>query len=53
MMSDADEKLLSGKAWHEFCDELKAVGDVIIGADSSEDTRERTDGFRYLTRLLS
>ena len=52
-MSEAADKLLSGRAWHEFCDELKTVGDVILGADFPQDSRERTEGFRYLTRLLA
>ena len=52
-MSDAADRLLSGNAWHDFCDRLKGVGDTIIGDDFPTDPRERTEGFRYLTRLLS
>lgn len=52
-MSDADDQLLSGNAWHEFCDRLKGVGDKITGEGFPQEVRERTEGFRYLTRLLS
>ena len=52
-MSDAADRLLSGDAWHDFCDRLKAAGDTILGDDFPEGARERTEGFRYLTRLLS
>jgi len=52
-MSDSANTLLSGQAWHTFCDRLKAVGDRIIGEGFPDDPRDRTEGFRYLTRLLS
>ena len=52
-MSDAEDKLLSGESWHEFCDRLKGVGDLILGDEFPQARRERTEGFRYLPRLLS
>ena len=52
-MSDSADRVLSGRAWHDFCDRLKATGDTIIGEGFTDDPRERTEGFRYLTRLLS
>lgn len=52
-MSDAAERLLSGTAWHDFCDRLKGVGDTILGDGFPDGSRERSEGFRYLTRLLS
>ena len=51
-MDDA-KRLLSGEVWHDFCDRLKATGDAIIGEGFPESSRERTEGFRYLTRMLS
>ena len=50
---DEAKRLLSGNAWHDFCDRLKATGDHIMGEEFSDDPRERTEGFRYLTRMLS
>ena len=52
-MSDAADNLLSGRAWHDFCDRLRGVGDTIIGEGFPQQPRDRTEGFRYLTRLLS
>jgi hypothetical protein len=52
-MSDDADRLLGGEAWHDFCDRLKGVGDTILGPEFPDDPRQRTEGFRYLTRLLS
>lgn len=52
-MSDDADRLLSGQAWHDFCDRLKGVGDTILGEGFPSGSRERTEGFRYLTRLTS
>jgi hypothetical protein len=52
-MSDDADRLLSGRAWHDFCDRLKDAGDTILGDDFPDEPRERAEGFRSLTRLLS
>lgn len=51
MDKDAD-RLLTGEAWREWCDRLKAVGDAILESDFPSDERTRTEGYRALTRLL-
>jgi hypothetical protein len=51
MDEDAD-RLLTGEAWREWCDRLKAAGDRILESDFPDDERTRTEGYRALTRLL-
>jgi len=51
MDEDAD-RLLTGEAWREWCDRLKAAGDQILESDFPDDERSRTEGYRALTRLL-
>jgi hypothetical protein len=51
MDEDAD-RLLTGEAWREWCDRLKAAGDRILEPDFPGDERARTEGYRALTRLL-
>ncbi len=46
------EKLVSGKAWEEFCDVLKAAGEIVLDDDNPSDPQTRAEGFRYLTRLI-
>ncbi len=41
----------SGQAWSDFCDQLKAAGDIILGGDAPADPLIRAEGFRYLSRL--
>ena len=43
------EAAVSGRAWEEFCDGLKAAGQLIV--DHSTDDLDRIEGFRYLARL--
>ena len=53
-MTDQDsERLMSGEAWRDFCDRLKAAGDRILEDDFPEDERTRAEGYRGLLRLLS
>ncbi len=47
-MSDA---VTSGKAWADFCDQLKAAGDIVLADNAPDDLLSRTEGFRYLSRL--
>ena len=47
-MNDA---VTSGKAWRDFCDELKSAGDIILADDAPDDPHLRAEGFRYLSRL--
>jgi len=53
-MTDTDsDRLMSGEAWQEFCDRLRAAGDRILEPDFPDDERTRTEGFRSLLRLLN
>ncbi len=45
------ERVMSGKTWEEFCDTLKAAGNVILAEGSPTDPLDRSEGFRYLSRL--
>ena len=49
---DRDEihdKVVSGEAWSEFCDALKAAGDLV--QERSTCDLDRIEGYRYLSRL--
>jgi hypothetical protein len=46
------ERLVSGAAWREWCDRLKAVGERIAGDDFPQAGRDRAEGVRWLTRLI-
>lgn len=48
----AEERLMSGEAWAEFCDRMKAAGERILGDEFPGSPRERAEGYRYLTRLM-
>lgn len=48
----ASESIITGRAWEEFCDTLKAAGGSVLGFDSPDDPFTRTEGFRYLSRLV-
>jgi len=47
------ERLMSGEAWRDFCDRLKATGERILEPDFPNDERTRAEGFRNLLRLLN
>ena len=52
--SDADihaERIVSGKAWEEFCDQLKLAGNVLKYPGAPRDPFSQAEGMRYLTRL--
>jgi hypothetical protein len=46
-----EQRIASGKAWSEFCDDLKAAGHVILSSGTPDDPLNRAEGLRYLTRL--
>ncbi len=48
-MDDELDAAVSGRAWADFCDSLKAAGQLIV--DHSSDDLDRLEGFRYLSRL--
>jgi hypothetical protein len=50
-MSDAEQRVLSGQAWADYCDALKAAGQQILRAEAPGDAFNRAEGFRYLSRL--
>jgi hypothetical protein len=50
---DATDPLMNGDAWADFCDRLRAIGEVIRGDGYPDTPRERAEGYRWLTRLLA
>lgn len=49
---DRNERLSNGRAWAEFCDALKAAGDLVL-ENAPDDDFDRAEGFRHLARLTS
>lgn len=48
----AEERIVSGAAWNEFCDTLKAAGGVLMFPGAPRDAFNQAEGYRYLTRLV-
>jgi hypothetical protein len=48
--SEAAARVVDGRAWQEFCDRLKAAGDLVL--ERSEGELDRSEGFRFLSRLV-
>lgn len=44
-------RVMDGTTWTEFCDTLKAAGEVVLGDDAPDTPLERAEGLRYLTRI--
>lgn len=49
--SYAEERLISGKSWEEFCDTLKAAGAALNYGAAPRDAFQQAEGYRYLSRL--
>ena len=48
----AEQKVLDGSVWDEFCDSLKTAGHIIRSEKAPQDAFNQAEGYRYLTRLL-
>lgn len=45
------DRIISGKAWDEFCDNLKAAGAALKMPGTPRDAFNQAEGIRYLSRL--
>lgn len=48
----AEQKVLDGSVWEEFCDAIKEAGKIIDSDKAPKDVFNRAEGYRYLSRLL-
>ncbi|MCA6075617.1 DUF1214 domain-containing protein [Fulvivirga sp. 1062] len=46
-----DERVVSGKSWDEFCDQLKLAGSTLHLPGTPQNPFNQAEGLRYLTRL--
>ncbi len=52
-MSDSStDKVVDGRAWEEFCNALRGVGEIVLRNGVTASEIDRAEGWRYLTRLL-
>lgn len=49
--SVAEQRVVSGEAWDEFCDTLKAAGASMLAPGAPTDALNQAEGYRYLARL--
>ncbi|MEM7104711.1 MAG: DUF1214 domain-containing protein [Bacteroidota bacterium] len=47
-----EQRIISGKAWDEFCDSLKTAGAALVYGNAPTDPFSQAEGYRYLARLL-
>jgi hypothetical protein len=48
----AEQRIVSGDAWEEFCDTLKAAGASLKFPGTPQDPFNQAEGYRYLSRLV-
>jgi hypothetical protein len=46
-----DQRIVSGRSWTEFCEDLKAAGNVLLAPGTPRDAFQQAEGMRYLARL--
>jgi len=46
------ERVVSGRSWVEFCDNLKAAGAALAYPGTPRDAFQQAEGLRYLSRLV-
>jgi hypothetical protein len=49
--SEAERRVVSGEAWAQFCDTLKAAGASLQFPGTPRDAFNQAEGYRYLARL--
>ncbi|NRA40682.1 MAG: DUF1214 domain-containing protein [Pseudomonadales bacterium] len=47
----AEQRVVTGQSWAEFCDTLKAAGAAMTFPGTPQDAFNQAEGYRYLTRL--
>jgi hypothetical protein len=52
MADELREKLLSGRAWSEFCRALEEAGALVLDPRAPADPLDRAEGYRFLMRLV-
>ncbi|MFN2378244.1 MAG: DUF1214 domain-containing protein [Candidatus Binatia bacterium] len=48
----AEQRIVSGQAWEEYCDTLKAAGASLKFPGAPQDPFHQAEGYRYLSRLV-
>ena len=48
----AEQRIVSGDAWEEYCDTLKAAGASLKFPGTPQDPFNQAEGYRYLSRLV-
>jgi hypothetical protein len=48
----AEQRIVSGLAWEEYCDTLKAAGASLRFPGTPRDPFDQAEGYRYLSRLV-
>lgn len=48
----AEDDVVSGRAWDQFCDTLKRAGAQVLRPEAPATALDRAEGYRYLSRLL-
>jgi hypothetical protein len=49
---DATQRLLSGRAWDDFCEQLRLAGHMVDRFGDTADALDRAEWYRYVTRLM-
>jgi hypothetical protein len=47
----SEQRIVSGKSWDEFCEQLKLAGAVLHQPGTPQDPFQQAEGVRYLSRL--
>jgi hypothetical protein len=50
--TEAEERILDGRVWNDFCDRLKAAGELVRHEGAPKDVFNQALGYRFLTRIL-